>query len=153
MFYKDKLEAASPRDMFRILKGPTTSSVRTLPTRKSDKALADEAQFFQQEVAKNRATLDSAEPSELGTLTSDTQENIDIKLTSFKPVTEINLRKLIGKAPSKSCHLDPAPIWLIKDDVVMEAVIPAPVSAINGSLESGVAPASPKTAVVTYSID
>ena len=48
MFYKDKLEAASPRDMFRILKSLTTSSVRTLPTRKSEKALADDfAQFFQ----------------------------------------------------------------------------------------------------------
>ena len=49
----------------------------------------------------------------------------------------------------KSCHLDPVPTWLIKNDVVMESVISTLVSAINGSLESDVVPASPKTAVVT----
>ena len=61
-FYKDKLESASPCDMFRVVKGLTTCPDRTFPTGTSKRALAEEFErFFHQKVANIRTELDAAD--------------------------------------------------------------------------------------------
>ena len=63
--------------------------------------------------------------------------------------TEDALLKLIRQSPTKSCLLDPAPTWLLKDSSVTEAVLPTLTSAINSSLQSGVVPAHLKAALIS----
>ena len=38
-------------------------------------------------------------------------------LNVFSAVTESEVRKIIAKSPTKSCSLDPAPTWMVKDAV------------------------------------
>lgn len=146
--YKDKLESASPRDMFRVVNGLIACQDKTLPSRASEKALAEEcSRFFNQKVATIRAGLDASDCVYIAT--PDTVTRVDCQLSSFTAVTDSSLRKIIKQSPSKSCQLDPVPTWLVKDSAVIEAMLPTLVSAVNGSLESGVVPATLKTAVVT----
>ena len=148
-FARDKLESASPCDMFRVVRGLTTCPVRTL-TRESEKALAEELlQFFHLKVINIRAVLDDADCVSQRDPTLDTGVDVGCQLSSFTLVSEVDLRRLISKSSSKSCHLDPEPTWLEKDNVVLDAVLPILLSAINRSLESGAVPASLQSAVVT----
>ena len=66
---------------------------------------------------------------------------------SFTPVSEDDIRKVISKAPSSSCLLDPLPSWLVKKSV--DAILPAITSVINTSLNSGVVPDTLRSAVIT----
>ena len=66
---------------------------------------------------------------------------------SFTPVSEDDIRKVISKAPSPSCLLDPLPSWLVKKS--LDAILPAITSVINTSLNSGVVPDTLKSAVIT----
>ena len=36
-------------------------------------------------------------------------------MADFTAVTVDEIEKLISLAPNKTCHLDPAPTWLVKD--------------------------------------
>ena len=69
------------------------------------------------------------------------------RLTYFPPISADDLKKIILKAPTKSCQLDPIPTKIVKECV--EPLLPTFVKIINTSLESGTVPSRFKKAIVT----
>jgi len=53
----------------------------------------------------------------------------------FQPVTTDEVLKLLSKAPTKHCQLDPIPTWLVKQSIKQFARILA--ALCNTSLQSG----------------
>jgi hypothetical protein len=118
-----------------------------LPKHDSDMELADRfVDFFQDKIEKIRtalATANANEPVEKESINCD--ENLT-KLTSFTPMTEEEVRKIIVKSANKSCALDPIPTWLVKD--TLDILLPVITSIINKSLSTGEVPPSMKNALV-----
>ena len=67
-------------------------------------------------------------------------------MTTFTPATQELIRKIILKAQSKSCELDPLPTHLLKD--CLELLPPLITAIINGSLTESKVPLSFKKAIV-----
>ena len=88
--------------------------------------------------AISRATANSAPP--VITARSATP------LTSFEPVTEQEISKLLSTSPSKSCCLDPIPTWLLKR--ISAHIAPIICYLCNLSLSSGTFPPVLKHALV-----
>ena len=63
------------------------------------------------------------------------------------PGRKRRVRKIIAKSPTKSCSLDPAPTWIVKDS--LEELIPMVMILVNLSLQSANVPDSMKQALVT----
>ena len=62
-------------------------------------------------------------------------------------MTESEVCKIITKSPTKSCSLDPAPTWIVKDSV--DELIPMVTILVNLSFQSANVPDSMKQALVT----
>ena len=69
------------------------------------------------------------------------------KLSVFQPVTVEEIRKLVTKAPSKHCQLDPIPTWLLKQ--VVDQLAPVLAVVCNTSLTTGKLSSAEKHALVT----
>ena len=91
----------------------------------------------------------------ISALNNTTNENIvmtaDIKfngqpMRTFTPATQEEIRKIILKASSKSCELDPLATHLLKD--CLEHLLPLIIAKINGSLTESKVPLSFKKAIV-----
>ena len=67
--------------------------------------------------------------------------------TAFRCVDMDSLRKLVLRAPTKSCLLDPVPTNILKD--CLDELLPILSTTINLSLESGFFPDIWKESVVT----
>ena len=67
-------------------------------------------------------------------------------IDEFEPATEEEILKIISKAPTASCDLDPAPTWLIKQSI--DPLVPLFTSIVNKSLAEGNVPRSFKNALV-----
>ena len=106
----------------------------------TDLHTADEfAAFFKDKVESVRASSDS-------TLLYDVPSRTTSTLEHFAPVTIDEVEKLIGSAPCKTCQLDPAPTWLVKE---MHMLISPFVSLfVNKSLADGIFPSVFKRVVV-----
>jgi len=76
----------------------------------------------------------------------DVPRRVTSSLADFTAVTVDEVTKLISSAPNKTCQLDPAPTWLVKD---MSGLL-SPIIAllINKSLTTGCFPAEFKEAIV-----
>ena len=87
------------------------SSVAVLPdyTNKTDLANTF-CKFFYDKILKIRSTLQSSIPSSV-TRPNPTKNT----LSSFTPVSEEELLKILKSSPSKSCDLDPIPTSLVKE--------------------------------------
>ena len=68
-------------------------------------------------------------------------------MDAWAPVTASEVEKMIGDAPNKTCNLDPAPTWLIKE--FHRLLSPFVALLINVSFISGCLPAKYKHAVVS----
>ena len=68
-------------------------------------------------------------------------------LSSFNPVTESELCKVIQSSNSKYCSLDPLPTSLLKE--CLDPLLPILCKIVNKSLQSSVVPNEFKNAVVT----
>ena len=55
-------------------------------------------------------------------------------------MTTEEIQKLISKSPTKHCHLDPIPTWLLKE--LTDPLIPSLTHIVNRSLESSVFPSA-----------
>ena len=81
-----------------------------------EKALAEEiSQFFHPKVANIMAVHDAADCVGQRDPTLDTGVDVGCQLSSFTLVSGVDPHRLISKSPSKSCHLDPVPTWLVKE--------------------------------------
>ena len=100
---------------------------------------SDFLDFLEQKVESVRSdTAGSAPPS-----FSSTTCTFD----SFSLCSQELVRKVIGGAASKSCELDPAPTFLIKE--FLEILLPFLTRLCNASLQEGRLPSSQTTAIVT----
>jgi hypothetical protein len=66
------------------------------------------------------------------------------ELHIFTPASEEEVKKLIQKAPNKSCGLDPLPTWLLKECV--DELLPMITAMVNASIASGTVPNAMKCA-------
>ena len=69
------------------------------------------------------------------------------RLFQFSTIDQDRLLDLLAKAPNKSCGLDPAPTWLIKEYAVERA--PFLTVLFNRSIASGIVPQTFKVAEIT----
>jgi len=60
-------------------------------------------------------TVDSVRASTAATPLCDVPRRVTSSLADFAAVTVDEVAKLISSAPNKTCQLDPAPTWLVKD--------------------------------------
>ena len=119
--------------MSTILGEPTKQSAN-LPTFSASDFLA----FLEQKVESVRSdTAGSAPPSFSSTTCA---------FTSFSLCSQELVRKVIGGA-SKSCELDPAPTFLVKE--FLDTMLPFLTRMCNASLQEGRLPSSQTTAIVT----
>ena len=119
------------------------SSVAVLPdyTNKTDLANTF-CKFFYDKILKIRSTLQSSIPSSV-TRPNSTKNT----LSSFKPVSEEELLKILKSSPSKSCDLDPIPTSLVKECV--DILITPITKIVNYSITEGSFPNCFKMAYVT----
>ena len=111
-----------------------------LPTRRSDKELAEEfASFFLSKIVKIREELDHYPLYQ--PLKSDMTE-----LNNFRKL-EDQVRKLLMSDKSKSCKLDRILTTSLKK--ILPYLLPTITKIINLSSQSGIFPSSWKTAIVT----
>jgi hypothetical protein len=143
-YYREKL-AASPQDAHRVINDLLRVEDKQLPSCDSDTNLADKfVDFFQDKVKKIRTQIDD----------TIIESCIDImppcphSFVSFTPITEGELKKVINKAKTKSCKLDPIPTHILKEDAVLDILIPFLTKMVNSSLISGVMPDGMKTALI-----
>ena len=101
--------------------------------------------FFQDKVAKIQNTLDSIN---VQAPPSPDCPSVVSQLDIFPAVTEEVVRRFIMRSPNKSCILDPMPTWLLRDDQVLNAVLPHITDIVNASFAAGAIPKCLKTAVV-----
>ena len=115
-----------------------------LPEHASTEELANRfAVFFTDKVCKIRDELPDLSRHQLNLPTP----TLTCSLNVFSAVTESEVRKIIAKSPTKSCSLDPAPTWMVKDSV--DELIPMVTILVNLSLQSANVPDSMKQALVT----
>ena len=115
-----------------------------LPEHASTEELANRfAVFFTDKVCKIRDELPDLSRHQLNLPTPA----LTCSLNVFSAVTESEVRKIIAKSPTKSCSLDPAPTWIVKDSV--DELIPMVTILVNLSLQSANVPDSMKQALVT----
>ena len=146
VYYRDKLNGASPKDAFNTLKKLTTSQEVILPPHTDETALANEfARFFNEKIQTIRATLDA--------LPTDAQQEPDppdvAETLDLSPVSTNSLRKLISSTKSTSCRLDTIPTWLCKDERILTVILPRLTRVINDSLHCSEIPERFKHALVT----
>lgn len=143
-YYKEKL-IASPSDAYQVVNSLLQVNNTQLPSCATDADLADRfVNFFMDKVTKIRSFLDSC-------ATDDQDGEVSVcphKLTSFVPITQDDLRKLIFRAKTKSCKIDPMPTHILKESAVLDALLPYLTTMVNASLRSGVMPDGMKTALV-----
>ena len=122
------------------------SSVAVLPdcTNKTDLANTF-CKFFSDKILKIRSTLQSSTPSSV-TRPNSTKNT----LSSFTPVSEESLLKILKSSPSKSRGLDPIPTSLVKEcaDILITPI----TKIVNYSIKEGSFPNCFKMAHVTPSI-
>ena len=100
--------------------------------------------FFESKINKIRESLEGHAGVAINSMD---ESHVNSSLTTLEPVTLSELEKIIMKAPSKSCVLDPIPTWLLKK--VLAAVLPAIMTITNTSLSTGCVPSSLKKAIIT----
>ena len=116
-----------------------------LPDDSDSKQLADNmAEFFDGKVKKIRDELGASKSVPQIPVRDDAQTP---RLTSFRPISADELRKIILKAPTKSCQLDPLPTSILK--TCLDPLLPTLLKIINTSMSSSTVPTSFKKAVIT----
>ena len=70
----------------------------------------------------------------------------EVLLSTLRPCSEDEVRRLIAASPTKSCALDPIPTFLLE---MVDVLLPYVTAMINASLREGRLPLSHRHAVVT----
>jgi len=106
-----------------------------------DSARNDDSPFCADDFAKYfKEKVDSVRASTAMTPLYDVPFRMTSSLSDFAAVTVDEVAKLISSAPNKTCQLDPAPTWLVKDMIGL--LSPFILLLINKSLTMGCFPQS-----------
>ncbi len=115
-----------------------------LPDYTCIKELADQfGDFFIRKIEDIRSDIESQECSFHIT---DDQSVPDSTFSSFKLLSEEEVRKLVFGSKSTSCDLDPIPTSLLKDCI--DTILPVLTKMVNISLQTGIFPEEWKLALV-----
>ncbi len=115
-----------------------------LPDHESVKQLADQfGDFFINKIETIRSEIDT---QPCISQSADRFEQPGVTLSSFKPLSQDEVRKLIMKSKTTSCDLDPIPSDLLKECI--DVILPILTKMVNLSLQSGVFPNEWKLALV-----
>ena len=142
---KTCLETASSRDT--CLEDNITAKLRCLLQSPVDESTTqhlanDFAKYFTNKIDKIRLNSASAPPP----LVVD--RNVLNQLSTFIPVTPVEIMTLLSRSPAKQCTLDPIPTWLLKQvSAIMSPVIAA---MCNASLKQQVMPADQRWPLFTH---
>ena len=110
-----------------------------LPTVQLHRRFAD---FFLSKVQTIRHNLDN----QAQLVCFGESEEQSCSRSSFRPVSEDDVRKMILKSSPKSCELDPMPTFLLFECI--DEVVPAITHVVNEYFLSGTFPSMFKTAIV-----
>ena len=126
----------NPRKLWR-----TVNAILKAPTHQADARFnADDfAEFFQSKVRHIRDSTAMYSPPVI-------QTHHCSPLSSFDPVTDTEIRKILSTCPITTSVLDPIPSWLLKQ--LSHLFIPVICHLCNLSLQSGIFPSSHSRAVV-----
>ena len=105
----------------------------------------DMGSFFMKKIWDLRVSLDATE--NLCSTVNHYSSHCSPSFTAFRRVDMDSLRKLVLRAPTKSCLLDPVPTNILKD--CLDELLPILSTTINLSLESGFFPDTWKESIVT----
>ena len=105
----------------------------------------DMGSFFINKILDLCVSLDATE--KLCSTVNHHSSHCSSSFTAFHCVDIDSLRKLVLRAPTKSCLLDPAPTNILKD--CLDELLPILPTTINLSLESGFFPDTWKESIVT----
>ena len=105
----------------------------------------DMGSFFIKKISDLCVSLDATE--KLCSTVNHHSSHCSSSFTAFRRVDMDSLRKLVLRAPTKSCLLDPAPTIILK--VCLDDLLPILSTTINLSLESGFFPDTWKESIVT----
>ena len=121
----------------------TTITPNPMPEDKTDSELSELfADFFLEKIIKIRQLFTNIPLPDL-------QIRTEVPTFSkFAPMTESEIKAIIAKMKTKSCELDPIPTHLLKDDRVINKLIPIITRITNLSLELGEFSKNWKTAIV-----
>jgi len=149
VFFQQKLESANSKDTFKLVKGLLQPNMEAaLPSSSSDQALADNfVTYFRDKVQTIRNGLD--EQNQTPHHDNEAMTTQAPALSCFMQQTADSLAKIIQGCAPKSCSLDPMPTTLMKNEHVLDAVIPSLTALINKSLADGKVPQCWKQAQVT----
>jgi hypothetical protein len=144
-FYKEKLARTKPCDLFRVVNSILSSSQCPLPSGVEDSILCETfSEFFFSKVRKIRNSLK---------ITDNTIKNDESFIPAhsdsfcqFKLMSQDSVEKVVTNLANKSCSLDPAPTWLLREN--LPTVLPLMVSIVNTSLKEGKYPDDLKHALV-----
>ena len=133
-----KSNSSNPKKLSRsvstILGEPAKQSANL-----SSFSASDFLDFLEQKVESVRSDTAGSAPPPFSSTTCT--------FASFSMCSQELVRKVIGGAASKSCELDPAPTFLIKE--FLEILLPFLTRLCNTSLQEGRLPSSQTTAIVT----
>jgi len=133
--------------MFRALNQALHRKVPPpLPPHDDEANLANEfSDFFEEKIEKIRCKLDTDQTGGTPPASEGSKTFTGVPLMTFRSMTQLEVRNNL-KNMSKTCKLDPVPLWLTKD--CMEEFLPIITEIINASLIEGYVPAKLKHAIV-----
>ena len=145
-YYSEIIEKnkSNQKQLFQIIKKLKQDNDPTIyPEHSSKTQLANEfSDYFEETIIKIRAKFPSTSKFH------EYDKTVDVTpLTSFQPLSNEDIRKLILSAAPKSCSLDPIPTLLLK--YCIKILLPSISKVINMSLKQGEMPEGFKHAVVT----
>ena len=148
-YYNDKVNAAGnkSKELFQVAKSLLHKQKSTsLPSHITEKDLANKfGQFFSNKISKIRNDLTQSVNNSADMGGTNTSHDIT-GMSSFTPISESKLEKLIMKGNSKSCALDPIPTSLVKR--MLNVLLPIICDIVNKSIMGFTMPNALKEAIV-----
>ena len=123
----------------------------SFPSGDPDRLANDFGSFFVQKIERiNSSLADLSVQSQPPPYVDEHSACADGRFTSFKSLTQDQVRMLIDKAPKKSCQLDPVPTSIVVQS--LDILLPVITKLVNLSFETGQFAGTWKEALVLPSL-
>jgi len=149
-YLNDKIQNASSKEVFQILDGLLNIKAPDIGENQNTDDLCETlASFFSEKITKIRTNLDAAAPAPNGppAAAAAAMEPPVATLSSFQQISIDQLKKIISSI-TKTCPLDPIPVFLLKEPCVENELMGQIREILNNSLAQGAVPPSLKIAQV-----
>ena len=151
-YYKDKLKECKTdqKALFKVIddlmyRSSTEGGIFSQASSLENRALAQRLNdFFIEKIDKIREDLHQEKL--MSYIPEHIPKPVPAEFSSFVPLSDTDIHKLIISRPTKHCDLDPIPTWLLKQ--CSGTLLPIIKSIINASLLSGLFPDNLKEAIL-----